>query len=94
MQPVGTVASVEIVSGPSMISRYNMYQSATVNANAAPGVSSGQAIEALQKAANAELEPGMRTECHAHRGSGGVGGGVGERRAHPDDGTGRGTVGP
>jgi multidrug efflux pump subunit AcrB len=62
MVPLGTVAHVEVVSGPSMIIRYNLYQSATVNANAAPGVSSGQAISALQKTTEAELEPGMRTE--------------------------------
>ena len=45
-----------------MIVRYNMYQSATVNANLRPGISSGQAIEALHRTAAAELESGMRTE--------------------------------
>ena len=33
------------VSGPVMIMRYNMYPAAAINGDAAPGVSSGQAIE-------------------------------------------------
>ncbi len=62
MVPLGTLMRVKIVTGPSIIIRYNMYQSATVNANVAPGVSSGQAIAALRQTTEEHLEPGMRTE--------------------------------
>ena len=49
MVPLGTLAQIRDVSGPVMIIRYNLYPSATVNLNAGPGVSSGQAIEAMEK---------------------------------------------
>ena len=62
MVPLGTLGDVHDVSGPSMIVRYNMYPSATINGNPAPGVSSGQAIDALQAIALRELPQAMRPE--------------------------------
>ena len=62
MVPLGDFASVRFVSGPVMVMRYNMYPSAAVNADAAPGTSSGQAIAHLQTAARAQLPNTMRTE--------------------------------
>jgi multidrug efflux pump subunit AcrB len=62
MVPLGTLTSVYGVSGPVMIVRYNMYPSATINGYPAPGTSSGQAIERLQRVAQEELPPGMRAE--------------------------------
>jgi multidrug efflux pump len=47
MVPLGTVAAVRPVSGPVMVMRYNMYASAAVVGNTAPGVSSGDAINIL-----------------------------------------------
>jgi multidrug efflux pump len=51
MVPLGTLASVKDSTGPLMVTRYNMYTSAAVNGNAAPGVSSGDAIRAMQRLA-------------------------------------------
>ena len=53
---------VKEVSGPVMIIRYNEYQSAFVNADAAPGTSSGQAIQDLGAVAKQNLAQGMRSE--------------------------------
>jgi multidrug efflux pump subunit AcrB len=62
MVPLSTVASVRATSGPVMVVRYNMYPSTPINGNAAPGVSSGQALSAMEAAARKELLPGMRPE--------------------------------
>jgi multidrug efflux pump len=62
MVPLAAFASVQFVSGPVMISRYNMYPSAAIHADAGPGISSGQAIDALYQTANAALPQAMRTE--------------------------------
>jgi multidrug efflux pump len=42
--------------------RYNLYPSAIVNLNAAPGTSSGQAIERMRAVADQNLLPSMRAE--------------------------------
>ena len=62
MVPIGSVASVRDVSGPVMIIRYNLYPSATINLNPAPGTSSGQAIEAMEKLVQQELPQSMRPQ--------------------------------
>jgi multidrug efflux pump len=62
MVPLSDFATVEFVSGPVMITRYNMYPSAFVHADAGPGTSSGQAITALEQTAKSELPQSMRTE--------------------------------
>src|SRR5262249_54707975 len=45
-----------------LVMRYNMYPSAAVNADAAPGTSSGQAIDQLAAAAKKDLPGTMRAE--------------------------------
>lgn len=45
--------------GPTAISHYNLYRSAEINGSAAPGVSSGQAIELMQNLAAGILPSGM-----------------------------------
>jgi multidrug efflux pump len=60
--PLAAFADVKFVSGPVLIMRYNMYPSAAVHADAGANTSSGQAIEALYEAANADLPNTMRTE--------------------------------
>jgi hydrophobe/amphiphile efflux-1 (HAE1) family protein len=60
MVPLGTLAQIRDVSGPVMIIRYNLYPSATVNLNAAPGVSSGQTLETMQKLVADEIPQSMR----------------------------------
>jgi multidrug efflux pump len=62
MVPLADFATIKFTSGPVMVTRYNMYPSAAIHADAGPGASSGQAITALEQAATAELPQTMRTE--------------------------------
>jgi multidrug efflux pump subunit AcrB len=62
MVPIGSIASVRDVSGPVMIIRYNMYPSAPINLNPAPGTSSGQAIKAMERLVQQELPQAMRPQ--------------------------------
>jgi multidrug efflux pump subunit AcrB len=62
MVRLGTLLDVQDKSGPVMIMRYNMYSSAGVNADAAPGTSSGQAVSLMQDIADRELPRSMATE--------------------------------
>ncbi len=47
MVPFNSFTQVEQTLGMDQINRYNMYQSASITANASPGSSSGQTIEAV-----------------------------------------------
>ena len=47
MVPFNTFMQVEQVLGMDQVSRYNMYQSASITANVVPGSSSGETIEAV-----------------------------------------------
>ena len=60
--PLAAVADVREVSGPMMLTRYNLYSSAIVSANPAVGTSSGQALELLERVARESISPSMRTE--------------------------------
>jgi multidrug efflux pump len=51
MVPLGTLTQVKDVGGPLLVMRYNMYTSAPVSGTPAPGVSSGQAIRAMEQLA-------------------------------------------
>ena len=62
MVPLTDFATWRFVSGPVLVMRYNMYPSAAVYADAAPGTSSGQAIAHLQADAKKELPKTMRAE--------------------------------
>ncbi|MCE5267088.1 MAG: efflux RND transporter permease subunit [Planctomycetaceae bacterium] len=62
MVPLGSLATVREISGPVLIQRYNMYPSAPINGEPAPGVSSGEAIGLMQTVANQNLLRGMKTE--------------------------------
>src|SRR4029077_19422801 len=62
MVPFGTLATVRDVSGPVMLMRYNMYPAAAVNVTPEPGVSSGQAIDLMEKLVQPELARSMRFE--------------------------------
>jgi multidrug efflux pump subunit AcrB len=61
MVPLGTLAKIRDIPGPVMLIRYNLYPSATVNLNAAPGVSSGQAIRNMDRVVEQELPQSMRS---------------------------------
>jgi multidrug efflux pump len=61
MVPLAGFISVKDTTGPVMVQRYNLYPALSVNATPAPGVSSGQAISAMEQAATG-LPPTMRPE--------------------------------
>jgi multidrug efflux pump len=52
MVPLGTVASIQPQEGPVLVMRYNMYASAPINGDAAPGVSSGTVMAETKKLAD------------------------------------------
>ncbi len=60
MVPLGSIAKVRDARGPGMIIRYNLYPSATINMYPAPGTSSGQALDAMEKLVEPELPHAMR----------------------------------
>ena len=60
--PLGTLVEIRDVSGPTLVQRYNMYVSVPLQGNAAPGVSSGQALAAMEEIANRTLPPGTSFE--------------------------------
>jgi len=49
MVPLSAVAQPRAITGPEFTMRYNLYRSAQINASAAPGFSSGQAMEAMEE---------------------------------------------
>jgi multidrug efflux pump len=62
MVPLGSLAQVKEVSGPLVLTRYNMYPAASINGTAAPGMSSGQVIDIMQHLADKELPQNMACE--------------------------------
>jgi len=62
MVPLGAIAAVRDVTGPMMITRYNMYPAAAINGAPAMGQSSGQAIATMERLSNQEMARGMATE--------------------------------
>ena len=63
--PLGTLLDTEIVLGPQSIIRYNLYPTAQIPGRSAPGVSSKDAINAMEKLAERELPPTMGYEWTA-----------------------------
>ncbi|WP_102960356.1 efflux RND transporter permease subunit [Mangrovicella endophytica] len=62
MIPLSALMSVNPVAGPERALRYNGFLAADVNGNAAPGFSSGQAREAVERIAAETLPPGFAYE--------------------------------
>lgn len=62
MVPLRTLTTTSAALGPESIARYNMFHSATINGNPAPGYSSGQAIETMEAVAARVLPSGMGYE--------------------------------
>jgi len=62
MVPIATIAKVETRTGPQIVSRYNLFRSADISGGAAPGYSSGQAIAAMERAAEGDLPSGYGYE--------------------------------
>jgi hydrophobe/amphiphile efflux-1 (HAE1) family protein len=62
MVPLRSIASVRVQVGPQVISRYNNYRSVTINGSPKPGVSSGDALVAMDQISKATLPPGYAFE--------------------------------
>ncbi|GGF08689.1 efflux RND transporter permease subunit [Hymenobacter cavernae] len=62
MVPFSTFVRLERVYGPEQLTRYNMYTSAMLNGDAAPGFSSGDVINTVQQVAAKELPRGYSFE--------------------------------
>jgi hydrophobic/amphiphilic exporter-1 (mainly G- bacteria), HAE1 family len=60
--PLGTLVEMREVSGPDLVQRYNMYTSVALQGDAAPGVSSGTALSAMEELARQNLTRGMGFE--------------------------------
>jgi len=62
MIPIGTVASFQDRTTPYRVPRYNLYPASEVMGEAAPGVSSGAALDRIAQLAKDNLPPGITFE--------------------------------
>ena len=62
MVPLGAVVNLKETTGPYRVLRYNLYPAAEVQAETAPGLSSGQGIQAMEDAAAKALPNGFGYE--------------------------------
>ncbi len=62
MVPIGTLVYVDYVTGPQTILRYNLYPAASITGQAAPGFSSGQALNLMEDMARTKLPTSMGFE--------------------------------
>ena len=62
MMPLSDVISVRESTAPKTITHYNLFRSAEINGSAAPGYSSGQAMQIMQQLSDRVLPQGMTYE--------------------------------
>ncbi len=62
MAPIGSVAALKDDSGPARVVRYNLFPAAELQGQAAPGVSSGAALTAMEAMAASTLPQGFGFE--------------------------------
>jgi HAE1 family hydrophobic/amphiphilic exporter-1 len=62
MTPLASMVTAHDATGPGRVPRYNLYPAADVSAAAAPGASSGQLMQAMERAASKALPPGFGFE--------------------------------
>lgn len=60
--PLGTLVSVVDTAGPALVQRYNQQVSVPVQGSAAPGVSTGEALIAMEELATSLMPPGVDFE--------------------------------
>ncbi|MEM9870512.1 MAG: multidrug efflux RND transporter permease subunit [Pseudomonadota bacterium] len=60
--PLGTLVTVQETAGPALVQRYNQQVSVPVQGSAAPGVSTGDALIAMEQLAETVLPPGLDYE--------------------------------
>jgi hydrophobic/amphiphilic exporter-1 (mainly G- bacteria), HAE1 family len=59
MVPLDNLASIAETSGPQVINHYNLFRSAEIDGSPAPGLSSGQGLDAMVRLFNKNKMPGM-----------------------------------
>ncbi|NNC21401.1 multidrug efflux RND transporter permease subunit [Corallococcus exiguus] len=62
MIPLESLVKVTPIVSAQVIKHYNLFRSVEINGQGAPGVSSGQALEAMEQVAQAALPQGMSSE--------------------------------
>jgi hydrophobe/amphiphile efflux-1 (HAE1) family protein len=62
MVPISTLVSLSRIAGPRDIAHYNVYRAATIRGQAAPGYSSGEALDAMEQIARELLPDTMAFE--------------------------------
>ena len=62
MVPISTLVTLKKVFGPQGISRYNLYNSISVNVNAGPGASTGKVMSVIDEVLQKELPKGYSYE--------------------------------
>jgi hydrophobe/amphiphile efflux-1 (HAE1) family protein len=62
MVPLGSLLTVKPSYGPDQVTHYNGYPSADINGSPAPGVSSGEAVQAMERLAGETLPNGVGYE--------------------------------
>lgn len=62
MVPLRTLTQTSSTLGPEVLTRYNLFRGTQINGSAAPGLSSGEAIEAMARIADRVLPEGMGYE--------------------------------
>jgi hydrophobic/amphiphilic exporter-1 (mainly G- bacteria), HAE1 family len=65
MVPLASVVRVRETTAPQVISHFNLFRSAEINGGAAPGFSSGQAIQEMEPSPRAPCPTGSRTPGRA-----------------------------
>lgn len=60
--PLRTLISLSTILGPDVLARYNQFLAAQINGEAAPGASSSEAMEALERLAATTLPAGYGWE--------------------------------
>ncbi len=60
--PLSTIITLRTVIAPEIITHYNMFANAEIQGSAAPGYSTGQAIDAMQRVAKEVLPDNMQYE--------------------------------
>ncbi len=62
MIPLGNLVRVTPITGAQTINHYNLFRSIEITGSAAPGLSSGQAIQTMERIAQKALTPGLDYE--------------------------------
>jgi hydrophobic/amphiphilic exporter-1 (mainly G- bacteria), HAE1 family len=60
--PLGSLVTLQNSTGPYLVTRHNLYNVVSVSGNAAPGISSGAALVAMEELAARTLPPGISFE--------------------------------